>query len=212
VDNTFSIQTRIKIPKEKVRRKFIYDYQVIRKATGIKERRTLLEENGKKRNEKDAQLKTINFRFQNVLFAPLGVLSESLQPHYEYKIINKEIFNGERVVLLEAKPKPYLKTSFLYGNIWVRERDFAILKIEWNQERIGHYSIFKKRGEAYKAQPRIALISEFTVEKNGISFPSKFCIEEAYILKNGKKFIRSQTTVTYDNFKFFSVEVNIDIK
>jgi hypothetical protein len=211
-NNSSSQIARLKIPKEKVSRKFVYDYQVIRKAKKTTEKRTLLEENGKKRKEKDAQLKTINFRFQNVLFAPLGILNESLQSHYEYRIIKEETLGGDRVVVLEANPKPGLKTSFLYGTIWVKEKDFAILKIQWNQEGIGNYSVFKKRAETYKAQPRITLISEFSEEKNGINFPSKFYIEEAYILKNGKMFIRSETSVTYRNFKFFSVEVNVDVR
>jgi len=201
--------SRIRVPKEKVEKKYIYDYQVIRKNNKTIENRTLLEENGKEKNEKDAKLKTINFLFRNVLFAPMGILSNSLQPHYDYKIIKVETQDREKVVILEAVPKPYLKTNFLYGKIWVRERDLNIIKIEWDQKGIGNYYLFEQRAKKYEAQPLITLVSELQTEKNGVRFPSRFYIEEAYILKNGKKFVRSQTTVVYKNFKFFTVEVEI---
>jgi hypothetical protein len=200
----------IRVPKEKVHREFVYDYQVIRKENKTTETRILLEENGKKRYEKDAKLKTANFRFQNVLFAPLGFLGERLQFLYEYTITDETTLDGQPVWVLEAKPLAGLKTPFLFGNFWVRQRDYAILKIRWNQEGVGNFSVFERRADQYHAQPRITLTSEFSTEKNGINFPSKFYIEEGYVLENGKTFIRSQTTVTYRDFKFFSVEVSTE--
>jgi len=201
---------QIALPKEKVTRTFVYDYQVIRKAGLVTEKRALLEENGKKRREDDARLKTAVFQFRNVLFAPIGVLSKPLQLYYDYKIVNEAALNGEAVLIVEAKPKPGFKSEFLYGKVWLRKADGGILKIEWDQAGIGNYAIFERRAESYGAQPRIALTSEFATEKSGIRFPSRFAIEEAYILKNGKKFVRSVTTVAYSQFKFFTVEVSVD--
>lgn len=201
---------QIALPKEKVTRTFVYDYQVIRKAGLITEKRILLEENGKKRREDDARLKTAVFQFRSVLFGPIGVLSKPLQLSCDYKILNEAALNGEAALIVEAKPKPGFKSEFLYGKVWLRRTDGGILKIEWDQAGIGNYAIFERRAESYGAQPRIALTSEFATEKNGIRFPSRFAIEEAYILKNGKKFVRSVTTVAYSQFKFFTVEVSVD--
>jgi hypothetical protein len=51
--------------------------------------------------------------------------------------------------------------------------------------------------------------TEFQIEKNGLRFPTDWYIEEAYLTKPGRAFIRSKTRVTYKDFKFFTVEVHI---
>jgi hypothetical protein len=140
-----------------------------------------LEVNGKKKKEENAKLKTANFQFTNALFAPVGILNKSLQAHYDYMVLKKENFIGDECVIIEAVPKSYFKADLLYGRVWVRESDFAILKIEWSPERIGNYHIFKQRAEDYKAQLRITIISEFAVEKKGFRFPNSLYIEEAYV-------------------------------
>lgn len=53
------------------------------------------------------------------------------------------------------------------------------------------------------------MVSEFQAEKNGLRFPTQLYIEEAYLDKRGRPFVRSKTTVTYKDFKFFTVEVEI---
>jgi hypothetical protein len=45
--------------------------------------------------------------------------------------------------------------------------------------------------------------------KNGIRFPSRLFVEEAYISAWGRAFVRSETAVVYRNFRFFTVEVEI---
>ena len=195
--------------KKIVKNKYIYDYQLIRKDYETKERRILLEEKGKKKDEKDAQLKTIMFRYEKVLFGAIDLLSEYRQPYHDYKIVGEEMLNGEKALVIEAVPKPSLRQSYFFGKIWVKESDFSIIKIEWNQKSIGNFQILEEIAKRYKSKPRITLISEYNVEKNGIRFPSQFFIEEAYISQKGKKFIRSEITVIYKDYKFFSVETKI---
>jgi len=202
-------ETRFKTPKKIEKNKYIYDYQLIRKDYKTKECRILLEENSKKKNEKDAQLKTILFCYQKVLFGPIDLLSEYKQHYHDYKIIKEEILNGEKALVIEAIPKSSLKQRHLFGKIWVKEGDFSILKIEWNQKAIGNFQIIEEIAKRYKADPQITLISEYSIEKNGIRFPSRYFIEEAYISQKGKKFIRSETTVIYKDYKFFTVETEI---
>ncbi|HZX11385.1 MAG TPA: hypothetical protein VFG01_10620 [Acidobacteriota bacterium] len=203
------IETHFKIPKTKEKNKYIYDYQLIRKDYKTKERRILLEENGRKKHKKDAQLKTAIFHYKKVLFGPIDLLSEYWQQHHDYKIVGQEMLNGEKAVVIEAIPHSSLKKRHLFGKIWVKECDFRILKIEWNQKAIGNIQIIEEIAKRYKAEPQITLISEFNIEKNGIRFPSRYFIEEAYVSKKGKKFIRSETTVIYKDYKFFTVETVI---
>jgi len=192
-----------------VRSNYLYDYQFVRKDDKISEKRTLLEENGEKKNEPEAKLKTSVFRYQDVLFGPIGLLGEKWQRCYEYEIVNRKLLNGKKTAVIQALPKPWLETKILSGKIWVREDDFSILKIEWHPKSIGHFETVKQRAENYKATPLVTSISEYGFEKNGIRFPSRDFTEEAYLTQKGKKFVRSETTVLYLNYKFFTVETDV---
>jgi hypothetical protein len=192
----------------------VYDYQLIRKNFEINEKRILIEENGKKKNKKNARLKTRIFVHSNLIFGPVGLLSEFWQQYYEYKIIKKGKFQRNKVLVIEATPIPYMKSSNLYGRIWVREDDFSIVKIEWEQESIKNYELIEKFAKKLNAKPELEFLAEYAFEKNGIRFPSKCSITEAYIRQRGGRYTRSKTTITYKDYKFFTVktEVNYDKK
>ncbi|MBM3297730.1 MAG: hypothetical protein FJY83_09045 [Candidatus Aminicenantes bacterium] len=198
-----------KISRQSIANSYVYDYQLIRKGGEAEERRILIEENGEKRNVKDAPLKTLNFVYRNALFGPLGVLGEAAQSLFEYGLAGEETIDGRRVFIVETRPKPGAAAEFLYGKAWIRADDAAILKIQWNPEGIGRQELFRDRAERYGAAAELTMVSDFTVEKNGIRFPSRFRIEEAYIDPGGKRFVRSETTVVYDDFSFFVVEVDV---
>lgn len=199
--------------------KYLYDYQLIRKDSLTKESRILLEANGIKRNEKDAQLETKVFRHKNVLMNTVDLFSGFGEDFNDFRIIKEETFNGDKAIVIEAVPKDKdsyslklpagLQPSYLCGKIWVKKDDFSILRIEWNPKIIKDFINIENLAEKYKAEPRITIISEYKYEKNGIKFPSRFFVEEAYIDRNGKVFIRSETDVIYKNYKFFIVETEV---
>jgi len=195
---------------KKIKNSYIYDYQCVRARQEIREMRTLLEENGKKKKEPEAKLKTSIVVYGNALLSPVGLFGERFQLHYDYKIIGEDKVDVRPVVIIDAVPKPGApETKNLYGKAWVDSETSDILKIEWSEKRVGRYDIFERRGERYKRRPRLTIGSEFNAEKNGIRFPSSLFIEEAYINKRGRAFVRSETTVVYKNFKFFTVEVEV---
>jgi hypothetical protein len=197
-------------PLPKIKNFYVYDYQCIRSGGAISEIRTLLQENRKKKNEPNAKLKTSVFVYGTVLLGPVGILVERLQGDYDYTIAGEDMVNKKPVVIINAKPVPGAPaTTNLYGKVWVDPATAEILKIEWNESRVGHNEIFEKRAESYNRKPRITIRSEFQAEKNGIRFPSKLIIEEAYLNARGRAFVRSETTVTYKDFKFFTVEVDV---
>lgn len=121
VKSTKAIITSIKTNR------LVYDYQLIRKNGVIEERRILLEENGKKKNEKEAPLKTELFEHRYVIAGPVGLLSGYWQQRHDYRIIKEEDIEGEKTVVVEAIPKTPSEVRHLSGKIWVREKDFNIL-------------------------------------------------------------------------------------
>jgi len=188
---------------------FLYDYQLISKEGQDEETRILLEKNRKKIHRKDAKLEIQQFRYEKLIFGPSGLLSQYWQRYHDYEIVKEEMLNGEKAVVIEAVPKASLSEKYPFGKIWVRESDFAILKIEWDEKSLENLQSIKERAERYRAKPRITLISEFGVEKNEIRFPSRFTFEEAYLDPKGEKFIRLEITVVYKDYKFFTVDVDV---
>ncbi|MFC2158207.1 hypothetical protein ACFLT9_10255 [Acidobacteriota bacterium] len=125
-------------------------------------------------------------------------------------MVGQKKIKRRSVIIIEAIPKQDASSSIvLFGKAWVDPVNGDILKIEWNPNRVGHFERFKKRGEDYGLEPKLTLISEFEVAKNGLRFPTRFVVEEAYLAKFGRSLIRSTMTVNYTDFKFFTVEVEI---
>ena len=194
----------------RIKKSYVYDYQCIRSGGVIRETRTLLKENGKAKHEPNATLKTSVVVFGTVLMGPVGLFGERFQPNYNYSIIGRDKVGKRSVVIIDARPKPgRTETGNLYGKAWFDPITADILRIEWNDSRVGRYEIFEKRGERYKRTPRLIIRSEFSAEKNGIRFPSHLVVEEAYLSESGRAFSRSKTDVAYKDFKFFTVEVEI---
>ena len=67
--------------------RYVYDYQFVRKSDKKTERRTLIEEDGRKVKEENAQLTTEAIRVENALFGPIGLLWEQWQVLHDYRIV-----------------------------------------------------------------------------------------------------------------------------
>jgi hypothetical protein len=187
---------------------YVYDYQFVRKADRKVEKRTLLEENGRKTKTDDAELATTTVRVQNALFGPVGLLGESAQSGHDYRISGEESRKGRKVVIVEAVPKPGLERQHCYGRIWMHEDDGSIVKISWDQTSVGNFHMVRARALEIGAEPQLSSLTEYGLEKNGLRFPSQDTTEEAY-LKGGNKLIKSLTTIVYKDYKFFTVETTI---
>jgi hypothetical protein len=184
---------------------YVYDYQFVRKADRKIEKRTLLEEDGRKTKTDDAELATTTVRVQNALFGPVGLLGESAQSGHDYRIAAEESRKGRKVVIVEAVPKPGLERQHCYGRIWMHEDDGSIVKISWDQTSVGNFQMVRARAQEIGAEPQLSSITEYGLEKNGLRFPSQDTTEEAY-LKGGAKLVKSLTTIVYKDYKFFTVE------
>jgi hypothetical protein len=195
---------------KQIKRTFVYDYQCVRAGRTIREMRTQLEENGKKKVVPNAELQTSIVVFGRTLMGPVGLFGERFQPDYDFALAGEEKIGKTRVFVIDALPKPGAPPSRnLYGKAWIDPATGDILKIEWSESRVGRFDVFEKRGELYKRKPRLVIRSEFSAEKNGIRFPSRLSIEEAYLKESGKAFIRSKTEVVYKDFKFFTVKYEV---
>ena len=201
------------VDKRTAKNDFVYDYQLIRKAGKDEELRTLLLENGEKKREPNAKLKTSGFSFENIVFGPIVLLSRGWQPKHDYEILGEEEFLGKRAVVIKATPKPGEWHGYLFGKIWVGRDDFSILRIEWAQESIENFGSLREVASNLKLEPDIVLAGEYGCEKNGIRFPSRFTIREAYIYAHprgqAREFSYYKLNVVMSAYKFFTVETEV---
>ncbi|MGB3863610.1 MAG: outer membrane lipoprotein-sorting protein [Candidatus Aminicenantaceae bacterium] len=198
---------------------YVYDYQLIKKGNNIEESRTLLEENGKKKNEKDAQLKTRKFYSYRSVLGPIGLLGKSQQNKFNYRIIEENKQKGRDILVIEATPKTVSEENSNYGRIWIDKENFQILRIDVAQESLVGYKDPKVKGINHL----ITITHQYDVEKNGLMFPSKTVFEENYTpdrvqvglwsnytnTVQKKTLQRTKLEIDYTDYKFFTVDVDV---
>lgn len=198
---------------KRTRSKYLYDYQLVRAKSGeLTETRVLLEENGRKVVEKEASLKTRVFVYKYVVMGPVGLLGRDEQANFDFSVVKETTLKKQPVLIIQAAPKPGAVGNVLYGKAWVRKSDGEILRIEWQPESMGNYEGIEEMARELGMKPRLSFVSEYDFEKNGIRFPSRYEIEEAYSSKVRAPLVRSKTEVTYEAYKFFTVETGVAIR
>ena len=189
---------------------FLYEYQLIRNANKTEESRTLIERNGKRCHEKTSGVGTLRFLFEKIIYGPVDLLRLPNQPRFDYAIVKEEAKPAGREVIIEAVPKPGEQEYLPFGKIWVRESDFAIVKIDYDRRSIRSLYEESQEGWEKNGKARFELTSEFDVERNGIRFPSRLVFLEADVHKSGQASVRCQAVITYKDYRFFTVIVNVE--
>jgi|GEM_PF-271892 len=191
-------------------RDWVYDYQLARKEGWTAETRILLEENGKPRREERAALQTDRFVHKLVVLGPVGLFGEDAQSRHDYVVAKETEMEGEPVLVVDVRPKG-TEASSLFGKAWVRPRDGAVLKIEWEPASMGNYAAIEAFARDMRAKPKIKFTSEYAVEKNGLRFPSSYEVVEAY-RTSSQTVTASKTSVAYKDYKFFEVKVRTEVR
>jgi hypothetical protein len=145
-----------------------------------------------------------------VFFGPSGLFSDDAQRIHEYSYAGEESREGEPVLVIDVRPKGRDAAS-LFGKAWVRERDGAVLKVEWEPVSMGNYAAIVEFARSLRGEPRIKFISEYGFEKNGLRFPSSYQVREAY-WTGGRLIKVSGIEVVYSGYMFFEVKVRTDIR
>jgi hypothetical protein len=191
---------------------YLYDYQLTRKGGTIKESRVLLEKNHKKASAREAPPQTGALQYADILLAPIQLLDERFQEFYSYRLLREDMLNGENVWLLEVMPRISAGDRYLGGTIVLRQKDFRILRINWDPTTFGGYENILRTAGTYKAKPQVVSYTEFGYEKNGVQFPSVDETEEAYLGKDNTVFVRAWTRIAYKEYKFFTVETETVVR
>ncbi len=98
----YATQLQLRNVKEKT---YVYDYQMVRDGEKKQEQRTLIQENGKKKNKKDAKLQLQRYYAQYLVYGPVGFFSFSWQPEFEYALLGRE--ETERHIMPGSHGRPF---------------------------------------------------------------------------------------------------------
>ena len=203
----------VSVTSESSTNTYLYDYQLVRKKSLNQESRTLLKKNGQNEVVPNARLEAIRFYFQNMAFGPIDLFGAAGRLKHNYRIVGSKKIKEQKVTIVEAAPKDDSPSYIPSGKVWLRESDCAILKIEWDQRSLANFADILAAAEKIDVTPMISLVSEYGIEKNGIRFPSRLIIQEAYLRnKDKKKRVFSDVTIDYKDYQFFTVEVGVDYK
>lgn len=191
---------------------FTYDYQLINKEGRLEEKRVLLEESGKKTHKENAKLSHIKYVSKYLIYGPVGFLSKYWQEFFNYKIIGKDYnyINKEEAIIVSASPKSFMEENYNFGKIWVNDKDFSILRIEWEPQSITDYKESRVKLPAEDLVKTVVWNVEYGVEKNGIRFPSRQFVQEALVSdRTTQKVVLEDIFYFYGDYKFFIVDVEI---
>jgi tetratricopeptide (TPR) repeat protein len=189
--------------------KFTYEYQLYKEGDIIREQRHLIRAPGiQQKRRKNVSLSTL-YQIHKAFFGPVGLISHNWQHYTDYRIVDEREINGEKVTIIQCIPNSRRQENHLFGDVWIRDRDYRIIKIVWFPATLGNQNNLKSLGKLYRRNPKVTFISEFGTEKGGLNFPSRCMIMEEYFDENGDGFTRVFITYKYNKYRFFKVQTDI---
>jgi len=199
--------------KRSVTQDVLYDYQLIKKGDLLEEKRKALKYNGKTWTRKEDPPNILPYQALYIIYGPVGFLSKYWQSRFDYFEKGSEKLPGDRTaVILTAQPNEFREENSVYGQVWVEPELGAVLRISWDPESIDFFHP-EDIPEAFGGlEKRLVWTAYYEMEKNGIYFPSRQEIREEYVSPAGETTVGDVWTVTYENYKFFIVGVDVEIK
>jgi len=187
---------------------YVCDYQLIKKGDLIKEQRIVLEENGRKIKDQKKLLEEKRFSMITPLFAAVRLLAPDRQPLFNYRILEEEKVRGKKAYVIEAVPRFKDVGEVEYAKIWINKKRFQILKSEIEGVPIEGYEKILEETTKLNLKPEFKITHHYQVEKKDVLFPGHSKVRIAYppIRPLAGKRLRLKIDMTYDKFKFFTVE------
>ncbi len=158
---------------------YLFDYQLVKKGDQVAEDRTLLMENGRKRNVKNATLKDIQNSGQFLIYGPVGFLSQYWQSRFRYSLVGEEVVDGLPAVIIQAVPTEKREDNDQIGRIWIGP-DNQVLRVELEPTSLKEYEdevLTSPLGEFHK---KMIWTIDYSIEKNGVRFPGRQRIQKLF--------------------------------
>jgi len=204
-------------PKQTIRNEFICDYQLIKKADKVTERRIVLKENGRTLPDKNKLLEGKRYSVLQPFFAFVRLFEADRQSQYSYRLIDEENIRGKRAYVIEVMPKPGLEGDVHYAKIWIDKNSYQVRKSEIEGVPVEGYEDILKEASLLNVKPVFNIKYSFQVEKNGVLFPSETEIQASYPRSRNiadedySPHLKLRMNLTYQKYKFFTVQTDSQI-
>jgi len=208
-DGAVPVGTGLSFRRRTKRNSYVYDYQLVKKGETIEETRTLLEENRRKKDLKDAPLKTQRFFSRRAVFGPVGFFGREWHAAYDYEFVKQDRVNGREAYVIKATPKVPIEGKPNYGTLWVDKADWSVIKMEVEDQSLAGFEKILAVAKSRGLKPVLTTVHEFGVLKNGLRFPSRIVFNEKYSGSKKSGFSESKTEIRYENYRFFTVETKV---
>jgi hypothetical protein len=177
---------------------YVNEYQIIKTADQLKERRLPRKFNGKKVGKNThgiRRMQTVIYSYKNAL-SPIRFFARENQDRYRYRILKKERIMGGKAYVIEIKPKQDAEEEAVEKKdnkadenndvlvvAWVDVEDFSIKKFKVFPAAFGGIDYLLRPGKGTTGKKYNVQISDthyFGKVRNGIRYPSKTEISISY--------------------------------
>jgi hypothetical protein len=200
-------RVQIMDPNRTERKSYVCDYQLIKRGETIEQRRIILKENGRFLPDQTKLLEERRYAVLKPIIASLQVLARDRQPLFVFRLLDDDRIRGKNAFVVEAVPKFGNADGVLSAKFWLEKDNFRILKSEVVGVPIDGYEDVLKDCLFLNIEPEFVTTHEYRVEKNGVLFPESSKVRVEYRgLTRGRPFSKLMTDLTYEKYKFFTVE------
>lgn len=186
---------------------YLYDYQLIKKEGKIDEKRILLDKDGKSVIPENKSLDMAPSLSLKPILVPVQIFGIEQRSKFVFRLADDERIQGKLAYVIEAFLRPGQTGYIRQWKTWVDKTDFRIVKIEILSDIVEGFEHILKECRQYYLKPHFKSTHYYTIDKNGLLFPSRSEIRVEYSGLLFKKMdLKSEYKITYKDYRFFTVE------
>jgi TonB family protein len=204
---------RINFSERLERNRFIDEYQILGQGGQIRERRLLLERNGRKLKEAPIPWEEKRFLILNPYLLAIRLLDADSRSSFSYRLLGQEKISRRAAYVVQALPTSSRSGFVEEAKIWIEKDGYKILKIETRGIPFDGYDDVWQEAAAFNLIPTSTITHLFEVENKGIRYPSRTTVVIQYPMPDPIRVIDKIIIETvFKKFRFFSVETEHHIK
>jgi hypothetical protein len=189
---------------------YLFQYRFNKQGKQLNEDRQLISAKDDVKVDPAKVIRADAFFSERMVFVPLLLLDRGQWARYDFRFIRNDRWKGHPAAVIEITPKKSIKTTSIYGKLWIDSTDFSLLRIEADPGSIPGFTGLNQLAEKLQTKLYLSLEAEFEESRNGIRFPTRVHMLEKY--KGGphvsghrgsKGWERKRMIFDYTDYQFF---------
>jgi hypothetical protein len=211
---------------DKIRRKvytriqsYLFGYRFKKQGKKINEERQLISSKDDVKVDPNKVIRAGAFFSERMVFVPIRLLDRGLWARYDFRFIRHSKWKGQPAAVIEITPKKSIKTTTIYGKLWINTTDFSLLRIEADPRSIPGFTGLTQLADKLQTKLYLSLETEFEESRDGIRFPTKVHMLEKY--KGGRHISRHRGSKGWDrkrmifeftDYQFFNLQTEVTVQ